>query len=84
MARLGGSCEGGRREKTSRHLFRTPSVVLLRKTVISRKQRQTMALNMDVSVANKYAVVLLLFQQIHMHLLCCVYSNRFFKKQENY
>jgi hypothetical protein len=46
---------GCRIEKTSHHLFKMSFVVLLRKTVISRRQRQTMALNINVSVVeNKY------------------------------
>lgn len=48
-------------EETSHHLFRMSFVVLLRKTVISRRQRQTMALNINVSVVANAAIVCLEF-----------------------
>jgi hypothetical protein len=52
---------GCRIEETSHHLFRMSFVVLLRKTVISRRQRQTMALNINVSVVANTAIVCLEF-----------------------
>lgn len=80
--------KGCRIEQTSHHLFRMSFVVHLRKTVISRRQRQTMALNINVSVvANKYCNCTSIISTNKWHIFYCdhtVYSKQFSKKQENY
>lgn len=55
MVSLGGSCEGMQDRENQPPSVQNVFCSALRKTVISRRQRQTMALNINVSVvANKY------------------------------